>query len=57
MSLIYLAQRPSRGNKIINEGYHFWPHFAHVFKANLFLVKARNLFVYQANLVFDVLIH
>ena len=31
MSLIYLTERLSRGNKIISEWYHFWPHFAYVF--------------------------
>ena len=33
MSLIYLAKRPSRSNKITSEWYHFWPHFAYVFTA------------------------
>ena len=35
MPLIYLVQRLNRGNKIISEWYHFWPHFAYIFKTQV----------------------
>ena len=39
MSLIYLAEGLSRGNKIISEWYYFWPHFAYVFKVSWWTVQ------------------